>query len=352
MENFKYQHKAEQRQQQKEQPTDSSGPKEYKCPSCGSEYEPGDAFCSECGEPLNGGCRNRQEAEHAREFQKSSGSTCPHCRKAINSTYELCPHCGKPLRVDYCIFCGTPFEGSERFCMECGSDRNGIKCPRCGTLSSRSFCSHCNEPLNDNAREALEAAKRDPKFQRATQLQQEMQSMEAYLQAFAEEIEKAIAEAELEGDAPETPGLSKEGEALHAKYAELMSLLGQKQVARPSAKPAGPKPSVKRREQLKLKFVDADRIMEAYKAKAAEMQATLSSMMPDPSMTPQQQRDYACARKVATVTTRQVRQPSFWECNYCHCYHNQPSECCEPQLGGVWHYETITIKDKVWNYVK
>lgn len=294
----------------------------------------------------------QQRKEVAREQTRAQrGNYCPHCGAEITDTCELCPVCGRPVDDSTCPFCGAPYEGDEPFCAECGSPRAGIKCPKCGTLSFRSFCRQCNTPLNDNAAEAIAHAKRDPHFRHAQQLNEELAQMEAYLYRLKEEIERAIADDEIDGDAPDMPGLSNEGEKLRNQYAELMKLLGQQPNPQQHAE-AKPKPKVNRKRELKLKFHDADKIMEAYRQKQAEMEQTLKAMIPDANMTPAQQRDYCCARKVATVTIEKGVRPTVWECNFCHFLHSQPSECAEPWHGGTWHHEEITIEKKVWNYLQ
>lgn len=304
------------------------------CGNCGATYDDGDLFCPECGNRLG-------------------GRKCPNCHAEITATCEICPKCGKPTDLGHCSFCGAEFEGDEPFCGECGSPRAGIVCPDCGTKSFRSFCPNCNRPLNDNAMMATEQAKNDPKYQRVLSINKEMAEMEEYLISFKNEIEKAIAEAEAEMDAPDVPGLSAEGEALQAKYAELMKLLGNQpnNMPQPNTKAARPKESVKRKRDLKLKFADADKIMEAYKAKAAEMQSALKEMLPDADMTPAQQRDYACARKVPVIIREKEEKKTWWVCNYCGCYHRQPSECAEPWQGGTWLTEEIVVEKKIWQYM-
>ena len=73
-----------------------------------------------------------------------------------------------------------------------------------------------------------------------------------------------------------------------------------------------------------------------------ELNDTLAKMLPPAGSTPQEQRNYHCARKIAvsTSTTRRVR--IGWVCNYCGCTHDQPSECTKPYLGGTWKYENVT----------
>lgn len=327
-----YQEKQQEQYLQK-QPVETRKHRALKCRRCGSMYDEGDLYCPECGERLD-------------------GRHCSYCGAELTPTCEICPKCGKPTDTQHCSFCGAPFESDEPFCSECGSPRGGIVCPDCGTRSFRSFCPHCNRPLNDNALTAMEQAKNDPKFQRVLALNQEMAEMERYLLDFKQEIEQAMAEAEAEAEAPDAPGLSTEGEKLQAQYAELMKLLGNQPV-QPAPKADKPKPKTaeKRRRELKLKFADADQIMAAYKTKSAEMQAALKAMLPDANMTPAQQRDYACARKVPVIIKEKGVKQTWWVCNFCGCYHHQPSECAEPWHGGTWLTEEIEVETKIWKYM-
>ncbi len=349
---FRREEEKKQRRREQEQWEESPAPSAPVCPACGAQGEPGDRFCSNCGEPMQPQAAAQVQHQHQHQHLHAGGRVCPHCHKPINDTCELCPHCGRPVSADHCTFCGAPFEGHEAYCGECGSPRAGITCPVCGEVSFRSFCSHCNAPLNDAAQLALREAQKDPNFRRAQELYAEMAQMEEYLERFAAEIEEALAEDEADGaPAPDAPGLSKEGQSLQSRYAAIMKQLGQKVPASaPSPRTAAPKTS--RREKLKLKFHDAKRILDAYTARAAEMDAALRAIVPPPNMTPQQQRDYVSARKVAITTIEKKKVPQFWTCNYCGCQHSQPSECAEPQLGGVWTYQTVTVSSRVWRYME
>lgn len=325
--NRQYKEKEQYQNQQKQQ-VETREHRALKCGRCGAACDEGSLYCPECGERLD-------------------GRHCSYCGAELTPTCEICPKCGKPTDAQHCSFCGAPFESDEPFCSECGSPRGGIVCPDCGTRSFRSFCLHCNRPLNDNALAAMEQAKNDPKFQRVLAINQEMAEMERYLLDFRQEIEQAMAEAEAE--APDAPGLSAEGEKLQAQYAELMKLLGNLP-APPASKPK-PQTAEKRKRELKLKFADADQIMAAYKAKSAEMQAALKDMLPDAGMTPAQQRDYACARKVPVIIKEKGVKQTWWVCNFCGCYHHQPSECAEPWHGGTWLTEEIEVETKIWKYM-
>ena len=74
--------------------------------------------------------------------------------------------------------------------------------------------------------------------------------------------------------------------------------------------------------------------MEEFKRKMEEMKAKMNAMQPDPSATPETQRDFICARKV----TVKSMSKNVWICNWCHCQHNDPSECYREDLGGEWTY--------------
>lgn len=73
-----------------------------------------------------------------------------------------------------------------------------------------------------------------------------------------------------------------------------------------------------------------------------DLNDTLAKMLPPAGSTPQEQRNYHCARKVAVTTRITSRVRVGWVCNYCGCTHDQPSECSKPYLGGTWKYEDIT----------
>lgn len=72
-----------------------------------------------------------------------------------------------------------------------------------------------------------------------------------------------------------------------------------------------------------------------------ELNSVFGQMLPPAGSTPQEQRNYFTARKVAVqvrcVTSRRVG----WVCNYCGCTHNNPSDCYKPYLGGKWIYEDV-----------
>ena len=69
----------------------------------------------------------------------------------------------------------------------------------------------------------------------------------------------------------------------------------------------------------------------------------LAEMLPPAGSTPQQQRNYFSARKIAVVHQQRTLTPVGWVCNFCGCTHSNPGECARPELGGQWQYtETIT----------
>ena len=122
----------------------------------------------------------------------------------------------------------------------------------------------------------------------------------------------------------------------------------------PAAAPAKPKKKVK----LNVNLEQMRQIAEAYKACTKQMNDMMQDLAPDPGMTPQMQRNYYSARKLPVVTVTRskelIQKPVEWICNYCGCHHSQPSDCCEPQLGGTWVYENIEVErvitNKSWQY--
>lgn len=224
-----------------------------------------------------------------------------------------------------CTFCGSAAEPGTRFCTECGNNREGITCPHCGTLNYRSFCKNCYAPLNEQAHKALTEAKFDPHFQRAEQLVKEMA-----------ELEKIICEAEAANQYKEAPDrsvtLSAEDRQILDAYKDLFG--GMANPPAPSAPADEPDTSTRMRERKQFQIQKAEDAMKLYKAKMAELQMHMDSMLPDSAATPEEQRDFFSARIITTTKIEYIKQG--WVCNYCSCFHKCPNECVEPQLGGKW----------------
>lgn len=215
-----------------------------------------------------------------------------------------------------CTFCGAELEGDERFCPDCGNPRDGIRCPLCGTLSHRSFCIRCNTPLNELAKEAVAKAKADPMFRRAEKLAAELA-----------ELEKQILQASQAPAASLDTSVRSEARRDAERYASLFSDVASLKV------PDVPQATAKPRSNVATGDLLA-KAQEAYRQKEAELQAALDAMLPPASATPEEKRNFFCARLIQTVDLQAVKQ--VWVCNYCGCYHNAPSECVQPELGGKW----------------
>ena len=146
------------------------------------------------------------------------------------------------------------------------------------------------------------------------------------------------------GDAAPDTGesLTEADRKLLDNYKSLYAELGINYTHKPS--PA-PKPSpgngntatrqtVAERQKQLLHGATLQEKMEEFKRKMEEMKAKMNAMQPDPSATPETQRDFICARKV----TVKSMSKNVWICNWCHCQHNDPSECYREDLGGEWTY--------------
>ena len=101
-----------------------------------------------------------------------------------------------------------------------------------------------------------------------------------------------------------------------------------------------------RAEELERRLVEAQAAeipaLEAQLIKVrTDINALLGRMLPPAGSTPQEQRNYYSARKVAVETRTLTRRLAGWVCNYCGCTHSNPSECCKPFLGGKWVYEAV-----------
>lgn len=242
-----------------------------------------------------------------------------------------------------CSFCGAPMDMEDLFCGECGGNTAGITCPHCGTLSYRSFCPNCNAALDELAAAEIEKAKKDPKFQRMQQLAEQIADIEAKIKAEYLATQGEAAEDIAEFDDVE---LDSEAKKVLDEYKALAATL---HLDIPAPQPVAEKPQAERKRiDLQVHQQNLSEASAEYKKMVKELNDLMASLVPPADATPEMQRNYYCARKVAVVRERKELVQSVWECNYCHCLHNQPSQCAQPQLGGTWHYEEKTTKELVY----
>lgn len=300
--------------------------------------------------------REGQQRERVRaHYRPLTGGTieCPNCHELVNARYEICPHCGHPLHTGTCTFCGSPMEPGDVFCGECGGSTKGVTCPQCGTLNFRSFCRNCNAPLDELAQQELEKAKHDPVYGRMLTLAKRLAELESKMMAAAQaQSEEQEEEEERVADFSEVAELTEEEKALMAQYKQMMEQMGMAPTESPKVeapKPEAPKPATPKTRK-KLETADITALQEEYRQGLQEMQDLMSQLIPDPGTTPQIQRNYYSARKLPVIHTEVIRSPSEWVCNFCGCHHRQPSECCEPELGGTWIYEEYTVTTKSYEY--
>ena len=269
----------------------------------------------------------KAENVSANTNQKTASGACPHCGATIEEKHEICPVCGRKL-VDYCTFCGAAMLPDDIDCPECGMPSDGVTCPDCGTVNFRSFCRKCNRPLSRVARKAVEKAKSDPKVQEAVRLLTRMAELEAELKSIEDDTDAS------DDDTPREP-TEKE-----LRLRELMGKVGFKPAEKPKTQPKAA-PS-RNREALKAEY---QRMVE-------EANKVLESMVPPAGSTPQEQRNYSTARKVAVMETfKEKVQVSYteqeerlgWICNECQVFHRCPEECCVRQYGGHWVTRTVDV---------
>lgn len=194
--------------------------------------------------------------------------------------------------------------------------RSGVVCPKCGTRNAGGFCRKCNEPLTLAAKKELERAQKDPQFLKAAEL--------------AVQAAELLARIEVEGQ--EVTGAENKEIELPEDVLRLKELLGRTTLRRfdrlndrsnqKAQQPQRPKSKAElRAEYSKIK---------------AELDKALNEMLPPVGSTPQEQRNYFSARKLPVDKIIRTKTRSAWVCNFCGCWHNCPSECCEPWHGGKW----------------
>lgn len=260
--------------------------------------------------------------------QNEALTACPYCGSAVQSNYEICPVCGHKL-VEYCTFCGANMVATDIDCPECGMPSEGVVCPDCGTLNFRSFCRKCNRPLSRAARKAVEKAKADPKVQEAVSILVKMAELEAEMQNATDD------------DDDVTDNTPHEPTEKELRLRELMGKVGFKPSEKPKAQPKQNKS--RSREEIQAEY---QRMVE-------EANKVLESMVPPAGSTPQEQRNYSTARKVAVMETYKEKvtvsyisqqiERMGWVCNRCQVFHRSPEECLVREYGGYWTTRTVDV---------
>lgn len=257
---------------------------------------------------------------------------CAYCNRPVLAGLVICPHCGHSLTPAKCSFCGAHLHADKKFCTHCGAPKEGICCPACGTLNARNFCRNCNAPLTAMAQKAYEQARKDPQFQAIQRKAVELNELRKKIDAAQKEPDKPA-----EATSRPVVQLSQADKAMLDEYRELIGSVGA----------VLPDPVLKQEpiQQQPRHYADEslsiEELMEALKAKEAEMDAALAALAPPPDFTPEEQRDYYSARmlpKVVYDTECDMKNyhPIAWICNYCGCRHFTPSQCYRPELGGRW----------------
>ncbi len=253
-------------------------------------------------------------ATRQQEQPQDGSGKCPHCGATLNRPdYEICPVCGGKL-VDYCTFCGAPMSPSDIDCPECSMPADGVECPACHIRNFRSFCRQCGQPLSKAARRAVEKAKQDPKVLETARLL----------------VKIAQLEAELETASKPEDGTPEEPTEAEIRLKALMAKVGFT---------AAEKPKVTSRKVGRSR----EEIMAEYTQAIEDANKVMEEMLPPVGMTPQEQRNYYTARKVAVMEVMEERwwgikvtETMGWVCNKCQVLHKDPSECCVAEFGGEW----------------
>lgn len=247
---------------------------------------------------------------------------CPHCGQPVRKSWEWCPSCGHSL-VDWCTFCGADIPRGEDECPECGMSRSGVVCPKCGTRNAGGFCRKCNEPLTLAAKKELERALKDPQFVKAAELAVQAAELLARIEAEEQEVpESEIKEIELPEDV--------------LRLKELLGKTTLRQAQGPDGKQTQP---LDGKQQQAQKPKSKAELRAEYSKIQEELNKALNEMLPPVGSTPQEQRNYFSARKLPVEKVILTKGREAWVCNFCGCWHNCPSECCEPWHGGKWVYE-------------
>lgn len=263
-----------------------------------------------------------------------NGMICPNCGQTVSKEHELCPVCGCRLHADHCTFCGAPMDSDDLFCGECGGSAKGIKCPSCGALSFRSFCPKCHQPVDEIGRAEQQKAKDDPVFQRICSLAEQIVQLQGYTETPPTDGKDSIP--------PSVAALLERYRSLQLSSSPLSD-----EPAQAEAETCRLDTSVGQKDNA-IRLADSC-IQEAdLTAAIIELNDLLASLLPEPGQTPQMQRNYYAARKVAVFRTTKIKEPVGWVCNLCGCFHHSPDECSKPELGGRWIYKEKEITTKTY----
>lgn len=281
----------------------------------------------------------------------SDGVGCPYCGQPVKKSWEWCPSCGHSL-VDWCTFCGADIPRGEDECPECGMSRSGIVCPKCGTRNAGGFCRKCNEPLTLAAKKELERAQKDPQFLKAAELAVQAAELLARIEAEEQEVpESEIKEIELPEDVLRLKELL--GKTTLRRFDKLSDRSDQKRETG-SVADSVEAPALRQAQGLRTsttgepcrttcsaanKMKSKAELRAEYSKIQEELNKALNEMLPPVGSTPQEQRNYFSARKLPVEKVILTKGREAWVCNFCGCWHNCPSECCEPWHGGKWVYE-------------
>lgn len=281
----------------------------------------------------------------------SDGVGCPYCGQPVKKSWEWCPSCGHSL-VDWCTFCGADIPRGEDECPECGMSRSGIVCPKCGTRNAGGFCRKCNEPLTLAAKKELERAQKDPQFLKAAELAVQAAELLARIEAEEQEVpESEIKEIELPEDVLRLKELL--GKTTLRRFDKLSDRSDQKRETG-SVADSVEAPALRQAQGLRTsttgepcrttcsaanKMKSKAELRAEYSKIQEELNKALEGMLPPVGSTPQEQRNYFSARKLPVEKVILTKGREAWVCNFCGCWHNCPSECCEPWHGGKWVYE-------------
>lgn len=267
-----------------------------------------------------------QSSEFKFQLLTPNGVLCPNCGQYIGKEYELCPHCGFRIHSNHCTFCGAIMEKDDLFCGECGGSVKGVICPKCGTRSFRSFCPKCNHPVDDLGQKEIEMAQIDPIYNRICKLAEQIFSKE--------ETDEACPKADISISSPEFHSLLRKYQSLKKDFVSKSNSSIQERDL-----------SIEHHDTNKIELQESGQVIINNASALAELNKLLKEMLPDPGITPQMQRNYFCARKVAVFRKNKIQEKVGWVCNLCGCLHRSPSECARPELGGTWKYidkEVIT----------
>lgn len=296
------------------------------CTACHEPLLPGAKFCAECGQVV--------------------GCPCPHCGADVGPGGDFCEACGQWCRSDHCHFCDAVLVAGASFCTECGNSQQGLRCVRCRTQGFFDFCGGCGEALSDQAQQMLQAPQQNEALSQALQhlrdlgarpvVNPQVSPVGVTTQARPGLNLDAALQSLRAGAALDAEAAQRSREAAAQARQEAWEQAKQARALEVQARQAA---QAQMRHQAEMAGSEAGAFGLSVQLQLARerVQALLAASRQHTFPDAQTARRHFMQLRSQLVREGQV--PRKWLCNWANCEHDNPNDCGNPSLGGVWLFD-------------